>query len=63
MNTGYQGRVPVAEWMALEEVQREALRQGNLTALKPSCTLATAAREAVAAGLSNQTEAERVIGL
>jgi type II secretory ATPase GspE/PulE/Tfp pilus assembly ATPase PilB-like protein len=62
-NTGYHGRVPVAEWMALEEVQREALRRGNLATLKPGCTLATAAREAVASGLSNQAEAERVIGL
>jgi general secretion pathway protein E len=63
LNTGYHGRVPVAEWMTLEGVQREALRKGNLDTLKPGCSLATAAREVMELGLSNQAEAERVIGL
>lgn len=63
MGTGYQGRVPVAEWMTVGEAQREALRKGNLTSLKPGCTLAAAAREVLESGLSNQTEAERVLGL
>jgi general secretion pathway protein E len=63
LGTGYRGRVPIAEWMALEAPQREAVRQGDLSALKPGCSLATAAREVVESGLSNQAEAERVIGL
>ncbi|HEY1169918.1 MAG TPA: ATPase, T2SS/T4P/T4SS family [Verrucomicrobiae bacterium] len=61
--TGYRGRVPVAEWMTLESVSRESLRSGNLSNLKPGGTLSMAVREVLEAGLSNQTEAERVIGL
>jgi len=63
LQTGYHGRVPAAEWMSLEGVQREAVREGNLAVLKPECSLAEATRELLQAGLSNQVEADRVIGL
>lgn len=63
LGTGYHGRVPVVEWMTMDGVKREAVRQGNLEGLKPGCTLAEAAREVLAQGLSNEAEAERVIGL
>jgi general secretion pathway protein E len=63
LGTGYLGRVPVAEWMAVGEAQREVLRRGELGTLKPGLTLAAAAREVLERGLSNQAEAERVLGL
>lgn len=63
LQTGFSGRVPVAEWMTLGAMQREALKLGDISNLKPECTLPEMAREVLAAGLSNQIEAERVIGL
>jgi type II secretory ATPase GspE/PulE/Tfp pilus assembly ATPase PilB-like protein len=63
LQTGYRGRVPAAEWIGLEGAQRDAVKRGDFGALKPDCTLAEAARDVLRAGLSNQVEADRVIGL
>ncbi len=63
LRTGYQGRVPLVEWLRVDEAMRAKIRQRELTALVPARPLEESARELLRQGLSNQPEYQRVFGL
>ncbi len=63
LRTGYQGRVPLVEWLRVDEAKRMKIRQRELTALVPARPLEESARELLQQGLSNQAEYQRVFGL
>jgi type II secretory ATPase GspE/PulE/Tfp pilus assembly ATPase PilB-like protein len=63
LHTGYQGRVPLVEWLRVDEAMRAKIRQRELTALVPARPLEESARELLQRGLSNQAEYQRVFGL
>ncbi len=63
LRTGYQGRVPLVEWLRVDEAMRAKIRQRELTALVPARSLKESARELLQQGLSNQAEYQRVFGL
>lgn len=63
LRTGYGGRVPLVEWLRLNDTVREQIRRRDLATLVPSQTLETAARALVNAGVTNETEFRRVFGL
>lgn len=63
LRTGYRGRLPVVEWLKVDDVLRAQLRERGPATIKPANSLASAARELVARGLSNEKEFDRVIGI
>jgi type II secretory ATPase GspE/PulE/Tfp pilus assembly ATPase PilB-like protein len=63
LHTGYCGRVPLVEWLRVDEKMREQIRRRELTALVPMQTLEAAARLLVNRGVTNETEFKRVFGL
>ncbi len=63
LRTGYQGRIPLAEWLRVDEAMRVKIRQHDLSALAPARPLEESARELLQRGLSNQAEYQRVFGL
>lgn len=63
LHTGYQGRVPLVEWLRLNDSTRTQIRSGDLQNITPQPTLAESARDLVSRGLSNQIEMQRVLGL
>jgi type II secretory ATPase GspE/PulE/Tfp pilus assembly ATPase PilB-like protein len=63
LHTGYQGRVPLVEWLRVDEKMREQIRRRELTALVPMQTLEASARSLVNAGVTNETEFKRIFGL
>jgi len=63
LRTGYQGRMPLVEWLRVDETMRAKIRQRELTGLVPARPLEESARELLQQGLSNQAEYQRVFGL
>jgi general secretion pathway protein E len=63
LRTGYQGRVPLVEWLRVDEAMRAKIRMRELTSLVPARPLEESARELLQQGLSNQAEYQRVFGL
>ena len=63
LRTGYQGRVPLVEWLRVDEAVRAKIRQQELSSLAPARSLEESARELLQQGLSNQAEYQRVFGL
>jgi len=63
LRTGYQGRVPLAEWLRVNETLREKIRRRELSSLAPAQTLEATARELVERGVTNEAEFQRVFGL
>ena len=63
LNTGFQGRLPLVEWLRLNDNLRTQIRSGDLQNITPQPSLAESARDLVNRGLSNQTEMQRVLGL
>ena len=62
LQTGYRGRVPVIEWVRLDDSLRRELRSRGPDAIVPAHPLAEAARELCVRHISNRAEYERVIG-
>lgn len=62
LQTGYQGRVPLVEWLRLTEPMKELIRSRQLTSIQPEVSLADSARELLAQGLSNDFEMKRILG-
>jgi general secretion pathway protein E len=62
LQTGYQGRVPLVEWLHLTEPIRTQIRARELSAIQPAVSLADSARELLRQGLSNDLEMKRVLG-
>jgi type II secretory ATPase GspE/PulE/Tfp pilus assembly ATPase PilB-like protein len=63
LHTGYQGRVPLVEWLRVNETMREQIRRRELSALAPTQTLEASARLLVNQGVTNETEFKRIFGL
>lgn len=63
LHTGYNGRVPLMEWLRVDEKMREKIRRRELTALVPTQTLEASARSLVNQGVTNEAEFKRVFGL
>ena len=63
LHTGYQGRVPLVEWLRVDEKMREQVRRRELSAIVPMQTLEASARSLVNQGVTNETEFKRIFGL
>lgn len=63
LQTGYLGRVPLVEWLHVNDKAREHIRQRELSLLTPTQTLETSARSMVNAGVTNEAEFKRIFGL
>ncbi|HEX9046978.1 MAG TPA: ATPase, T2SS/T4P/T4SS family, partial [Verrucomicrobiae bacterium] len=63
LRTGYNGRVPLMEWLRVDEIARDGVRRGDLAALAPAQTLEASARVLVNQGVTNEAELNRVFGL
>ncbi len=63
LQTGYKGRLPLVEWLRVEEPLRAQIRSREIRAVAPHRTLEESARDVLRGGLSNQTEYRRVFGL
>jgi type II secretory ATPase GspE/PulE/Tfp pilus assembly ATPase PilB-like protein len=63
LHTGYCGRVPLIEWLRVDEPIREQIRRRELSALAPVQSLAVSARSLVNQGVTNETEFKRIFGL
>jgi len=62
LQTGYRGRVPVVEWLRVTPEMRRGITTKNLENIIARPTLAESAQEVVKAGLTNQSELNRVLG-
>jgi len=63
LRTGYRGRLPVVEWLSLDDPLRAALRHGDFSAARPARLLEEAARALVNQSVTSQAEFSRVFGL
>ena len=63
LRTGYNGRVPLVEWLRVDEKAREQIRRRELTALVPMQPLEASARALVNQGVTNEAEFKRIFGL
>lgn len=63
LNTGYHGRVPVLEWLAVDDNIRTLVRQGEFARITPRRALEESARVLVQEGVSDEAEFKRVLGL
>jgi type II secretory ATPase GspE/PulE/Tfp pilus assembly ATPase PilB-like protein len=63
LRTGYKGRVPVVEWVRVDEPLRSRLQAGGVVTVTPVESLETAARELVRRGATDEAELRRVLGL
>ncbi|MGC9940992.1 MAG: ATPase, T2SS/T4P/T4SS family [Verrucomicrobiota bacterium] len=62
LQTGYGGRVPLIEWLRVDEKIRDQIRRRELSALAPVQSLEISARSLVKQGVSNEREFKRVFG-
>jgi type II secretory ATPase GspE/PulE/Tfp pilus assembly ATPase PilB-like protein len=62
LNTGYRGRLPLLEWLRIDDTSRHRISASDLDGLKTRPSLAEAARALVQAGLTNSAEMRRVLG-
>jgi len=63
LQTGYGGRIPLVEWLRVDEKMREQIRRRELTALVPMQTLETSAHLLVNQGVTDEKEFKRIFGL
>jgi type II secretory ATPase GspE/PulE/Tfp pilus assembly ATPase PilB-like protein len=63
LQTGYGGRLPLIEWLRLDETLRDAVRRRDLSTLPPRQPLEVSARSLVQQGVTNETEFKRIFGL
>ena len=62
LHTGYKGRLPLVEWLRVNDALRAQIRLRELQGVAPQRTLEEFARELLQRGLSNETEYRRVFG-
>lgn len=60
LGTGYRGRVPIVEWIRLDESGQATVRQG--ARIEPGQSLRAAAQGLVEQGITNEPEIQRVLG-
>ena len=63
LQTGYCGRVPLVEWLPVDEALRKQIRAREFQALTPRRTLEECARALLERGVANEPEYRRVFGL
>jgi general secretion pathway protein E len=63
LTTGYRGRVPVLEWLRLDENLRATVRRQEFRLLAPRPSLEESAREVLRSGATNEAEYQRIFGL
>lgn len=63
LSTGYRGRIPLVEWLKVEESLRARVRAEGPNVVQPIHSLQVAARELLDRGLSNEKEVQRVLGV
>jgi type II secretory ATPase GspE/PulE/Tfp pilus assembly ATPase PilB-like protein len=63
LHTGYNGRVPLVEWLRVDETRRDQIRRRELSAIAPLQTLEAAACSLVNQGATNEAEFKRIFGL
>jgi type II secretory ATPase GspE/PulE/Tfp pilus assembly ATPase PilB-like protein len=61
LRTGYHGRVPLVEWVRLEEPLRKRVRMEGPDVIQPRRTLASTVCELIDRGLSDEKECQRVV--
>lgn len=62
LRTGYQGRVPLVEWLKLNDSLRASIRQHELSAIQPLQSLESEVRQLIASGVTNDAERLRIFG-
>ena len=62
LETGYHGRVPVAEWVRLDRAKRARILEKGPEAVQPENSLEAMARELVQRRVTNEAEYERMFG-
>lgn len=62
LQTGYQGRIPIAEWFACDAAGRARIRLEGSPALQAAWALAQSARQLVDQRLTTHAECQRVLG-
>jgi len=60
LQTGYRGRIPVVEWLRVNDALRKKVRTEGLGAIQPVPSIETSAREILRRGVTNQLEFERM---
>jgi general secretion pathway protein E len=63
LETGYQGRVPLVEWLRITDAVRAQIRARQLETVTPGRTLEESARALLQKGITNEPERERIFGL
>jgi general secretion pathway protein E len=63
LGTGYRGRLPLVEWVRLQQTLRRRIAARDLDALAAQPILAESARSLVQAGLTTEAEVGRVLGV
>lgn len=63
LQTRYHGRVPLVEWLKVDDDLRRRLRAQGPDAVSPTYTLEMAAREVIQKGISDPAECARVAGV
>jgi type II secretory ATPase GspE/PulE/Tfp pilus assembly ATPase PilB-like protein len=62
LSTGYRGRLPLVEWLRLNDSLRHRIAAHDLEGIAARPALAESARALVQAGLTTETEVARVLG-
>ena len=63
LRTGYRGRLPLVEWLRLNDSLRRRIAARDLEGLAARPALAESARSLVQAGLTTEAEVARVLGI
>jgi type II secretory ATPase GspE/PulE/Tfp pilus assembly ATPase PilB-like protein len=63
LRTGYNGRMPLVEWLRVDEKVRDQIRRRELSSLAPAQTLESCARSLLNEGVTNEAEFKRNFGL
>jgi len=63
LQTGYQGRVPLVEWLRINDALRAQIRAHQLQAVAPQRALEESARLLLEQGVTNHSEMRRIFGL
>lgn len=61
--TGFRGRIPLVEWVRLDDEARRQIRSQGPDNIIPSISLADSGHHAVQAGITTEEEFQRVFGL
>jgi type II secretory ATPase GspE/PulE/Tfp pilus assembly ATPase PilB-like protein len=63
LKTGYQGRIPLVEWLRVDQTLRDAIRRKEVERISPQQSLETSVRELLRSRATNEAEYERIFGL